>query len=132
MATNKARNCPVWTAGVLFAVLALILLSSLLGSISPTRPAVSAPDEARWSRVNIPTEGDAGKWVLASGSNVWHLTMAKDGTIYCYANPSGTGYTLFKSKDAGRSWAYTGEVREAIVDIATAPDDANIIYYVTM
>ena len=69
--------------------LALTLLLSLLGTISAPDPAVATPDEVKWSRVNIPTEGETGNWVLASGSNVQHLTMAVDGTFYCYANPSG-------------------------------------------
>ena len=113
--------------------LALTLLISLLGAISSPGPAVSraSPDEVKWSRVNIPTDGEAGDWVLASGSNVQHLTMAVDGTLYCYANPSGTSYTLFKSTDAGCSWSHTGQANDAIVDIATAPDDAGIVYYAT-
>jgi len=32
----------------------LFLLLCLLGSISPLTPAVAAPDEVKWSRVNIP------------------------------------------------------------------------------
>ncbi len=112
--------------------LTLTLLLSLLGTISPTNPAAATPDEVKWSRVNIPTEGEAGNWMLASGSNLQHLTMAIDSTLYCYANPSGTSYTLFKSTDAGYSWSHTGKVKDAIVDIATAPDDANIIYYATV
>ncbi len=131
MATIKAGTRPVSTAIVLAVALALILLLSLLGSIFPTSPATATPDEVRWSRVNIPAEGEIGNWVLASGSSVQHLTMANDSTLYCYASPSGTDHTLFKSTDTGCSWSFTGEVREAIVDIATAPDDANIIYYAT-
>ncbi len=111
--------------------LALALLLSLLGTISAPDPAVAAPDEVKWSRVNIPTEGETGNWVLASGSNVQHLTMAVDGTFYCYANPSGTSYTLFKSTDAGYNWSPIGKVEDAIVALATAPDDASIVYYAT-
>ena len=131
MAKNKARNSPVSTARVLIVSLALALMLSLLGLILHTSQIAATTDEVKWSRVNIPTEGETGNWVLASGSNVQHLTMAKDGTLYCYANPSGTDYTLFKSADAGCSWSYTGEVKEAIIDIATDPDDANIVYYAT-
>ena len=131
MATNKDKNCRESTVRVLLSALALTLLLSLLGSVFPTRQTAAAPDEVKWSRVNIPTEGETGNWVLASGSSVQHLTMAEDGTLYCYANPSGISYTLFKSTDNGCSWSYTGEVNEAIVGIATAPDDANIVYYAT-
>ena len=57
--------------------------------------------------------------------------MAIDGTLYGYVNPSGTGYTLFKSTDGGYSWSSTGEVTDAIVALATATDDANIVCYAT-
>jgi len=107
----------------------LILLLSLLGLGTP---ATADSDAVKWLEVNLPTEGESGNWVLASGSDVQHLTMAIDGTLYCYANPSGTSYTLFKSTDGGYSWAYTGKVEDAIVDIAVAPDDASIIYYATV
>ena len=88
-------------------------------------------DEVKWSRVNIPTGGETDAWVLAADSNVRHLTMANDGTLYAYANPSATSYTLFKSVDSGFSWSHTGDVRDPIVDIVIASDDANIIYYAT-
>ena len=76
--------------------LGLFLLLTLLSSISPVRPAAASPDEVKWTPVNIPTEGKPGNWVLADGSDICHLTMAIDGTLYGYANPSGTDYTLFK------------------------------------
>ncbi len=103
----------------------------ILASITATSPAAANPDEIKWSRVNIPAEGTAGNWVLASGSDVQHLTMAIDGTLYCYASPSGTSYTLFKSTDGGYSWSYTGNVKDSIVALATAPDVASVIYYAT-
>lgn len=114
------------------AVLTLTLLFSLIPAISRSAPITTAPDEVKWSKVNIPTEGATGKWVLASGSDVQHLTLAIDGTIYCYATPSETDGTLFKSKDSGYSWSHAGNVRDAVVDIATTPDDANIVYYATL
>ena len=103
----------------------LILLLSLLGSM--TTPAAAAPDEVKWSQVNLPTEGKLGDWVLASGSDVQHLTMAIDGSLYCYANPSGTSYTLFKSIDGGYSWSYT-DYDQAIVALVSSSIDADIIY----
>ena len=103
----------------------------ILASTTTISPAVANPDELEWSGVSIPTEGTAGNWVLASGSDVQHLTMAIDGTLYCYASPSGTSYTLFKSTDDGYSWSYTGEVKDSIVALATTPDNASIIYYAT-
>ncbi len=116
---------------ILVVALALTLLLSSPYTIPIPNPVAATPDEVKWSRVNIPTEGETGNWVLASGSNIQHLTMAADGAIYCYANPSGTSYTLFKSTDAGYSWSPTGKVTGVIVDIATSPDDANIVYYAT-
>ncbi len=92
-------------ATIRFAV-GLLLLLSLLGSISPPTPAVADPDEVQWSRVKSPTEGKAGNWVLANGSDVEHLTIAIDGTLYAYVN--GLTYTLYKSTDEGRSWSYIG------------------------
>ncbi|MDP3879549.1 MAG: hypothetical protein Q8Q07_04480, partial [Dehalococcoidales bacterium] len=111
--------------------LALTFLLGLIGAISAPGPANALPDEAKWSRVNIPGEGESGQWALASDSNVQHLTMAADGTLYSYANPSGTSYRLFRSTDAGATWTATGKVKDTISDIATAPDDAAVIYYAT-
>ncbi len=108
-----------------------ILLLSLLNPITSSLPASASSDVVRWFKVNIPTEGKAGNWVLADGSDVQHLTITADGTLYGYANPSGTSYTLFKSTDGGYTWSYTGKVTDAIVDIATTPDDTSLIYYAT-
>ncbi len=81
-----------------FIALGLILLLSLL--FIPVRSAIAVPDdEVRWSWGNIPTEGKAGNWVLADGSDVQHLAMAIDGTLYAYGK--GLTYTLLKSTDDG-------------------------------
>ena len=109
------------------AAVALGLL--LLGLSSFTTPTMASPDLVKWSRVNIPADGDTGDWGLASGSDVQHLTMAIDGTLYVYGK--GLSYTLYKSVDQGYSWSAMGRVEDAIVDIATAPDDANVVYYAT-
>ncbi len=111
--------------------LGLILTLGLLGLTIGTTPLAADSTLVKWLRVNIPTEGKAGNWVLAGGSDVQHLTMTIDSTLYCYADPSGTSYTLFKSSDQGKSWSYTGKVTDNIVAIATAPDDAKVIYYAT-
>ena len=47
--------------------LTLTLLLNLLGIIATSDPAAATPDEVKWSKVNIPTEGDTGNWVLANG-----------------------------------------------------------------
>ena len=105
----------------------LLLLSLSLANL--TNAAVASSDEAKWYRVNIPTEGKAGNWMLADGSDVQHLTMAIDGILY--ACGKGLPYTLYQSTDGGYSWSYIGDVQDNIVDIAIAPDDANTIYYAT-
>lgn len=133
MATTGLGGYPVMSKKRI-AVLApiLVLLLSLLGlSLTPVSGG-AVPEVLRWSRVNIPREGETGGWALAGGSNLRHLAMAGDGTLYVYANPSGTGYTLFKSSDAGKSWSHTGGVRDAIVDIAVAPGNPNMVYYATV
>lgn len=115
----------------LIALIAILLLS-LLGSISISNQRTMATlEEVKWSEVDTPDSGKVGGWVLANGSDVRHLTMAIDGTLYCYANPSETNYTLFKSVDGGHSWSYTGQVKDAITGIATASDNADIVYYAT-
>lgn len=109
----------------------LPLLAMLLGSVFSFSQAAASPEAVEWSAVNIPAEGKSGNWALAAGSNVKHLTMAKDGTLYVYANPTGTNYTLFKSTDGGYGWSYTGQVQDNIVSLATASDDASTIAYAT-
>lgn len=115
---------------VLVGALVLTLWLNLASLAPAPHPALASPDEARWSPVNIPTEGKAGQWRLASGSDVPHLTMAIDGSLYSYANLSVTGHTLFKSTDGGHSWS-DSRVGEAIVALAIAPDDARLVYYAT-
>jgi len=105
------------------AVLALGLLL-LLGF---TSPVLAEPDTVKWSNVNIPTQGKPGGWALASGSDVQHLTMASNGTLYAYGK--GLTHTLYQSTDGGYSWSAIGKVSDNIVDIAIAPD--NVVYYAT-
>ncbi|MBI4285799.1 MAG: hypothetical protein HY670_07890 [Chloroflexi bacterium] len=100
-----------------------------VGLLLPASPFLANADVLKWSRVGLPAEGKAGNWVLAQGSEVKHLTMAADGTLYVHANPAGTSYTLFKSGDGGLSWKDTGKAQGTIVAIAAAPGDASVIYY---
>jgi len=105
----------------------LLLLLSLLVSISPLAPALADPDEVKWSRVSRPTEGKIGNWVLANGSDIAHLTIAINGTLYAYVN--GPTYTLYKSTDEGKSWSYKGDVTDAITDIVCSSLEADTIYF---
>ncbi len=109
-------------------IIALLLTLFLLGIPSATS-VVGAPDEARWSQVNIPAGGEVGGWLLAEGSDIRHLALAADGTLY--ASVDGLDYTLYKSEDGGYSWSHCGSVSDTIVDIAVAADDAGTIYYAT-
>ena len=109
-------------------IISLALVLSLL-TLNLTHHATAFSDEAKWLRVTIPTEGVAGNWVLANNSDVQHLTMSANGTIYAYVK--GLNYTLYKSTDGGYSWSHLGDVQDSIVDIALAPGDENTIYYAT-
>ncbi len=111
----------------------LILVSgliSLLGfpAISPA-PASAADDAVVWTKVNIPTQGEAGGWGLADGSDIRHLTAAPDGTLY--AACTGLLYTLYRSTDNGSSWEHLGGVQANIAGVAVSPNDAGNIYYAT-
>ena len=92
-------------------------------------PASAAAEAARWTKVNIPTEGEAGDWALAAGSDIQLLTAGGDGMLFAYVN--GPAYTLYRSADGGYSWEYTGGVQDAIVDIAISPQDPAAVYYAT-
>ena len=103
------------------------LALGLLLLLGFTSPVLAEPDTVKWSEVNIPTQGKAGGWVLAAGSDVQHLSMAANGTLYAYGK--GLTYTLYQSTNNGYSWSAIGKVQDAIVDIAVAPD--NVVYYAT-
>jgi len=107
----------------------LILLALLLcvGAIVP--PVSASQEPLRWIKVNIPAGGEAGNWVLASGSDVKHLALASDGTLY--AGVQGLTNSLYRSTDGGLSWASIGNVSDVIVGIAVSPRDAKRIYYAT-
>ncbi|MHB8105366.1 MAG: hypothetical protein ACYDG5_07510, partial [Dehalococcoidales bacterium] len=110
----------------------MVIISLLLNLIAiNSAPTLAAnPEALKWTRVNIPTEGTAGGWVLASGSDVQHLTAAADGTLYAYY-VKGSIHALFKSTDGGLRWAYTSDVSGAITSIAISPKDTKIVYYTT-
>jgi len=81
-------------------LLSLVVLITITG-FNLTQGKAASADEVKWSRVNTPTEGSAGNWVLASNSNVQHLTMSANGTLYVYLE--GLTYTLYQSTDGGGS-----------------------------
>ncbi len=128
--TGKIRHvAKPWFTRSSYVALGFILLLDLLISATPAGATAVATDELRWSPVNIPTEGKAGNWVLAAGSDVQHLAQAIDGSLY--ASVSGLTYTLYKSTNSGYAWSYVGNVRDSIVDVATSPHDAGWLYYAT-
>jgi photosystem II stability/assembly factor-like uncharacterized protein len=105
----------------------IVLLTSI--AMTPLPAQGAAPEPLRWTEVNIPTEGAAGGWELAGGSDIRHLASAGDGTLYAYV--TGLTYTLYKSTDGGWKWSHVGGVQHTIVNIAVPPDTTNIIYYAT-
>ncbi|MBN1190957.1 MAG: hypothetical protein JXA46_14475 [Dehalococcoidales bacterium] len=111
--------------------LTLGVLTLLISSLPAFFTLSSRAGDLQWTRLNIPADGVSGNWLLADGSDIRHLTLAADGTLYCCADPSGTQFRLFKSADGGLSWAYTGRVQSEIVDIAVSPSDPEIVYYAT-
>lgn len=66
---------------------------------------------------------------MAAGSDIQHLAVAADGTLYAYGK--GLPNTLYKSTDGGLKWAYTGQVQDAITGIAVSPHDPATVYYTT-
>ncbi|MBI4267711.1 MAG: hypothetical protein HY662_02890, partial [Chloroflexi bacterium] len=117
---------------VRMATLVLSCLLSLASAALPASPTIAAaPEEAKWSRVNIPADDETGSWALASGADVRHPIMTSDGTIYAHAKPSATSSTLFKSVDGGFSWASQTRVKDDIVALASDPRNAANVYYAT-
>jgi len=114
---------------IITPVLILILLLLSLNVILPAPAVSSSTDAAKWARVNIPTGGAAGGWVLADSSDIQHLTAAADGTLYAYGR--GLPYTLYKSTDGGLKWSNIGQVQDVIKSIAASPHDPGTIYYAT-
>ncbi|MFH1169395.1 MAG: hypothetical protein V1691_01745 [Chloroflexota bacterium] len=94
----------------------------------PHNPIAASGNDAKWARVNIPTQGSGGGWVLADGSAIQHLTMAADGTLYACAQ--NLNYTLYRSTDGGNRWSHIGNVQDSIVAIAISAD-SEAIYYAT-
>ena len=107
----------------------LVILLIMIILPCPAADVSALNDTARWTCVNIPAGGEAGKWVLAPGSDVHCLAIAGDGTLY--ASMTGLPYTLYRSDDAGISWSHTGNVQDEIIAITISPHDYNSIYYAT-
>ncbi|MFC1937129.1 hypothetical protein ACFLWY_01055 [Chloroflexota bacterium] len=108
----------------------LIWLPGLLALLLPI-PASADEDAAKWCRVDIPAEGRLGDWALADGSDVQNLTMAADGTLYCYARVKINGTDtdmLFRSATEGQSWQETEYEGDAITSIVCSATDPDILY----
>lgn len=108
----------------------VLIVAAILLAPSASK-GIAAPEAVIWTGVSIPAEGIGGKWQLAAGSDVKKLISASDGTLYCYATPTGSNHTLFKSSDNGFSWYPTGLVTDSVAALAAAPDEAGVIYYST-
>jgi photosystem II stability/assembly factor-like uncharacterized protein len=92
-----------------------------------TSPLPAAADTVQWSRSNIPTQGRAGGWVLALGSDVKHPTMAIDGTLYAHKS-DGVSHRLMKSTDKGYTWMETKYDGGNITSITCSTTDAKTVY----
>ncbi len=125
--SQNADNAPFKTCLFIVGLISIVCLNII---VLPTHHAAAASEAVRWTKVNIPTEGEAGHWALAAGSDIQHLTASGDGTLYCYVK--GPTYTLYRSADAGYSWEHIGNVRDAITDIAISAQDTRTIYYATV
>ncbi len=110
-------------------IIKLLLVSGLAALTVFNSIAAASTDAVKWTAVSIPAGGEAGKWVLADGSDVQHLTMSADGTLY--ACGKGLTYTLYRSTDGGVGWSYIGNVQDVIIGIAVSPADASTLYYAT-
>jgi photosystem II stability/assembly factor-like uncharacterized protein len=127
---DNAQNAEFRHLITCIILITLVPLISLHIITSHICPAVAAPKAARWTKVSIPAEGEAGNWALSNGSDIRCLAMSGDGTLYAYI--SGPAYTLYCSKDGGCNWEHIGNVRDAITGIAISPHDADTIYYATV
>lgn len=109
-------------------LMVLAIITGVILCISGTGSAASS-GAVTWTRIPLPAEGEPGNWVLASGSDMHHLTMAADGTLYAYGE--GLARTLYTSPDNGLGWTTAGNVQDVITDIAASPHDPATIYYAT-
>lgn len=112
------------------ATTGLVILVIMIIPVCPAAGISALDDTTRWTRVNIPAGGEAGKWALAAGSDIHCLVTAGDGTLY--ASVAGLPYTLYRSGDAGVNWSQIGNVQDEIIAIAVSPHDYNSIYYATV
>ncbi len=117
----------------LYRPLAFFLSAMVLGScaLAVGTDVLADTPAMKWTRVLTPDQGDAGKWVLALGSDISHLAVSSDGTIFAAANPTATTQRLFRSTDNGTTWWPTGQVTATVVDITTVLDDPQLVYYAT-
>jgi photosystem II stability/assembly factor-like uncharacterized protein len=128
---SRAKNLrnthfPAFRTFLFIIVLSLLVC---LNIVTTARPAAAATGPVRWTKVNIPTQGEVGHWALAAGSDIRQLTARGDGTLY--AHVAGLAYTFYRSIDGGYTWEHIGNVSDAITDIAISPLDARTIYYAT-
>ena len=124
-------------SSILGVALSLVLVFSLAAAFMPVNQVKANPGNNVWEEFKVPKNGSTGSYVLALAADGEEATMpigpiakAIDGTLYLYADPDGTTRTLFKSDDGGLTWS-AKLVTNAIIDIATSPDEADVLYYAT-
>lgn len=75
MANNGVRR------GIICGVIIQFMLATSAGVV-PGPGAATSSEADRWVSTDLPADGEYGGWVLASGSDVQHLAITTDGTIY--------------------------------------------------
>jgi hypothetical protein len=77
-------------------LISIVCLAIVIPSINP---ASAVSEVAIWTKVDIPTQGEPGHWVLTTRSDIQHLIAGGDGTLYAYVK--GPTYTMYCSVDGG-------------------------------
>ena len=111
--------------------LALMLLTSLMVFAAPVAPTSGAT--LSWgNEANKPKTEDV--MLAPAGTNIVDIAVSGD-TIYVATGASTTANITYKSTDGGQTWAslYTSTKypKKAVMLIAVAPDDADVVGMVT-
>ena len=123
-------------------VLALVLTLGAAFVPANTPVAQADPGVTKWEKFPTPRQGSLNDYLLvptSSGVSNWAagpgpLEKGLDGALYAYWDV-GAATNLYKSTDMGRSWSRcsgstSSDVlyHKAIVAIAPAPDDPDLVY----
>jgi hypothetical protein len=122
-------------------IFGVMMALALVVSMMSVGIAAADPGSLKWSEIKTPQDGDAGDYMLWSGSDVGPIAESPDGgTLYAASGEDLD--TLMRSSDGGATWKMVvtkidGEdatnFDDAIVAIAVSPDydDDDTIVVVT-